>query len=361
MEDQIAGFDTELAMLRQADCAHPDYLAMMRPVDERRDEKITYENRLYKYKIGALNNKTVAERCQLQSQYFQAVREIRHSMLEQCHEHIFQVQEERRNWGRADANYITPFTTKKSQQVQNQSAYNLEVSILSGIAKYVGFPAAPDINGAKASDLDNDLAKMGISTTAPTSAPLVRPLAEPSRADRMIAEEQFISSTPWANPQHPVNQSNPFIQAAVPQRQPSNPLFATPAKRIVDGTPAVNGSASTIELVPSNPPSSAVQDLMRQQIESASSPSMPVKEQVKQPPTSDIRPTVESHLPESTRRSSASHLPSTSANSEHPRVPNPTSAPPLGMFGSPFAGLGHGHHGSTPVKVHEQPAGATAT
>jgi hypothetical protein len=46
----------------------------------------------------------------------------------------------------------------------NQTAYNKEVSILSGIAKYVGFPAAPDVQGVNKSELDEDFEKMGVSS-----------------------------------------------------------------------------------------------------------------------------------------------------------------------------------------------------
>jgi hypothetical protein len=46
-----------------------------------------------------------------------------------------------------------------------QASYNLEVSILSGIAKHVGFPAAPTIEGARASEIDDDFKAMGVRTS----------------------------------------------------------------------------------------------------------------------------------------------------------------------------------------------------
>ena len=57
--------------------------------------------------------------------------------------------------------YTYKFPTRRSQQVAQQTAYNMEVSILSGIAKYVGFPAAPNIDGVRSSELDADLQLMG--------------------------------------------------------------------------------------------------------------------------------------------------------------------------------------------------------
>ena len=52
--------------------------------------------------------------------------------------------------------------TTRSAQISQQIAYNTEVSVLAGIAKYVGFPAAPDINGANKTDLDDDFKSMGV-------------------------------------------------------------------------------------------------------------------------------------------------------------------------------------------------------
>jgi hypothetical protein len=45
----------------------------------------------------------------------------------------------------------------------NQVAYSNEVSILSGVAKYVGFPAAPPMASTTAAELEEDLEKMGVS------------------------------------------------------------------------------------------------------------------------------------------------------------------------------------------------------
>jgi hypothetical protein len=52
---------------------------------------------------------------------------------------------------------------KRSDQIRHQTAYNLEVSVLSGVAKYVGFPAAPDISAARPTEIDEDLRAMKVS------------------------------------------------------------------------------------------------------------------------------------------------------------------------------------------------------
>jgi len=59
--------------------------------------------------------------------------------------------------------YTIPFPDKRIQQVSQQTAYNKEVSILSGVAKYVGFPAAPELPSVQTNDLEGDIQKMGVS------------------------------------------------------------------------------------------------------------------------------------------------------------------------------------------------------
>jgi hypothetical protein len=37
------------------------------------------------------------------------------------------------------------------------------VSVMSGVAKYVGFPAAPSLSVARPSEIEEDFEKMGVS------------------------------------------------------------------------------------------------------------------------------------------------------------------------------------------------------
>lgn len=87
--------------------------------------------------------------------------------------------------------------------------------------------------------------------TRPAPPPSFRTYNRTTTADEAAAEEQFLESTPWANPRHPSHQEARY--GAGPSRVPS---YQTPAgqRRVVDLT-APNGSASTIE-ANSNPPSS---------------------------------------------------------------------------------------------------------
>jgi hypothetical protein len=104
----------------------------------------------------------VAERTQLHSQYFQEVREIRSRWIEQCYQDLHALQKDRRQWGAHQTNYNYLYNPKRAQLVQQQTAYNLEVSILSGVAKHVGFPAAPDLSSMEADDIDADFRAMTV-------------------------------------------------------------------------------------------------------------------------------------------------------------------------------------------------------
>lgn len=161
-DENIEKLTRELEMLKQPDCRHPEYLAMLRCVDERRDDKIHFETTLFNYKLDCLKNKTVAERHQWHSQYFQTVRDLRDKHLMLCNQRFYQLQKERRNLGSDEFDYTYYFPTKRSTQIQQQTAYNLEVSVLSGVAKYVGFPAAPEIIPVRNNELEEDFRAMKV-------------------------------------------------------------------------------------------------------------------------------------------------------------------------------------------------------
>lgn len=149
-------------MLNQPKPTHPDYIMLKKVVDRHRDEKIEYEQTLLKFKLSALQKKAIAEKAQIHAQYMQNVRDIRETTLEQLQKESYQLQRERRNAEGDVPDYSYQFPTKRSQQIRNQTAYNTEVSILSGIAKYVGFPSAPEISAARPSEIEDDLHAMGV-------------------------------------------------------------------------------------------------------------------------------------------------------------------------------------------------------
>ncbi|KAI1000806.1 hypothetical protein K3495_g7392 [Podosphaera aphanis] len=208
-EERLEQLNCEEAVLRQANPSHPGYLAMIRCIDARQDERIRKADKLREYEMESLKKVAVAQRSQILVQYQQEVRDVREKKLELLGEQWYKIQHDRRTYSGVSPEYILKFPTKKSQQITNHIAYSSEVSILSGIAKYVGFPAAPTIAPASAAELEEDLEKMGRSMCISQAAPglSIHELAALHGANSTSsfrpAEEQFIEKTPWANPQHP--------------------------------------------------------------------------------------------------------------------------------------------------------------
>lgn len=162
-EDRLAQLDAEEAMLRQDKPTHPDYLAMLQCVDARRDEKLRIEARLTELRLETLQRSAVGKRSQILAQFYQDVREIRERKLEALGNQWYEIQHDRRGYGSNVEDYAIRFPARKSQQVMHQRAYNTEVSILSGVAKFVGFPAAPPMAAATPAESDLDFEKISVS------------------------------------------------------------------------------------------------------------------------------------------------------------------------------------------------------
>nr|OQO16791.1 hypothetical protein B0A51_16809 [Rachicladosporium sp. CCFEE 5018] len=229
LDDRLADIDKELALLSQPDCTHPEYLRSVACIDSRRAKQQREALAFRAYKIRASEERTLGERAQLHSQYFQQVREQREEVMYQLGEDWYAIQSERRQQHLDDdARYIYKFPTKKSAQVRQQAKYNQEVSVLSGVAKYVGFPAAPDIAEVKGGGLEADLKAMKLSRRVPiTVAPAQQrtisqppipqqPIAAPlpghfaatlkpaSTFSERRAHEQYLEQNAWARPQQTV-------------------------------------------------------------------------------------------------------------------------------------------------------------
>lgn len=163
-DERLEQLNREETMLRQDKPTHPDYLAMMQCIDARRDQRLRVGEKLREFELETLKNYAVARRSQILVQYQQDVRDIREKKLEQLGKQWYEIQHERRSYAGSVPDYALKFPTRRSQQVLNQVAYSNEVSILSGVAKYVGFPAAPPMASTTAAELDEDLEKMGVSS-----------------------------------------------------------------------------------------------------------------------------------------------------------------------------------------------------
>ncbi|KAL9601402.1 MAG: hypothetical protein Q9219_002578 [cf. Caloplaca sp. 3 TL-2023] len=211
-DERLARCDAELSMLAGPTITHPELLGMKEVLEQRRDERIQYESKLMKYKLGSLENKSKAEKAQIHGQYIQTIGDIRDRKLEQANKEWYQIHKERRSRDDDVPEYMYHYPLQRSQQITNQTAYNKEVSLLSGIAKYRGFPAAPEIRGAKPDEIDSDLERMGIGQQLPAQLARHPPALRSSLSanavlsrPQAVTDEHFLEQNPWANPQHPAH------------------------------------------------------------------------------------------------------------------------------------------------------------
>lgn len=163
LNERIAALNYELEMLQQPDCQHPDYLRQVACVDARRDKQVREAQAYYRYRFASVRQRTLGDRAQLQSQYHQSVRDMREETMSALGEDWCNIQRERRDQhqDKTDA-HIYRFPAQRSEQIKRQAQYNQEVSVLSGVAKYVGFPAAPELEGIKGQALESDMKAMKV-------------------------------------------------------------------------------------------------------------------------------------------------------------------------------------------------------
>lgn len=150
-------------MLKQSKPTHPHLVAMIKCLDAKRDERIRVADKRRELDLQTLRISAVAVRSQILSQYQQEVRESREQHLEQVGKQWYEIQHDRRSYAGGVPDYTIKFPTKRTQQLHNQIAYSTEVSVLAGVSKYVGFPAAPPMRPASLQEVEEDFAKMGVS------------------------------------------------------------------------------------------------------------------------------------------------------------------------------------------------------
>ncbi|KAI1077083.1 Sds3-like-domain-containing protein [Whalleya microplaca] len=209
-EERLEQLNQEEAMLRADTPTHPEYLAMMQCVDARKEDRLRVADRELELKMESLGRWAVARRAQIHSQFFQSVRESRERILAELGQSWYDIQHERRKQANSVPEFGLQFPDSQTQRVRNALSYNKEVSILSGIAKYEGMPAAPEMKGASIQELDEDFEAMNRSRQPPTRHQVHRPNyvdygGLPFGQALGPAGEQFLEQTPWANPNHPSN------------------------------------------------------------------------------------------------------------------------------------------------------------
>jgi hypothetical protein len=134
---------------------------MKQCLDDRLNQRLQQVNTEFDFQLKANERWAVAQRAQIWSQFFQAVREKREQTLESLNKQWYDVQTARRN-AHSLQDYGILFPKDPTQRLRNAIAYNSEVSTLAGMAKFEGFPAGPEMKGASALELKSDLSAMEV-------------------------------------------------------------------------------------------------------------------------------------------------------------------------------------------------------
>ncbi|PKS10528.1 hypothetical protein jhhlp_002281 [Lomentospora prolificans] len=213
----------------QALCAdvpyHPEYLNMKQCLDELHDQKIRKINKEYELILEANDRVAVARRAIIWGQFYQGIREARERMLSELNKEWHETQNARRNAHRAP-DYSLSFPSAPAQRTRNAVAYNTEVSILSGMAKHIGFPAAPPMRGASLAETEEDIDAIRRARRQRQQSMMQHQMPAFSGA-LDSAGEQFIKNTPWANPNHPHHQLHKIPSGSQPDL-PVNAQLQTP-------------------------------------------------------------------------------------------------------------------------------------
>jgi len=197
--ERLATMSAELDLLAQPECQHPEYLRQVACVNARLEKQTREAHAFYYYRLKSIKQRTLGDRSQLHSQYFQFLRDQREKVMYEQAEDWHNIQKERRqSHQEKDEAWLYKYQVKKSAQIRQQAKYNQEVSVLSGIAKYVGFPAAPEITGAQEANQEDDLKAMKVSwakvvsfvrnvKAKPLADPETRSPSDSSTSDRVSA------------------------------------------------------------------------------------------------------------------------------------------------------------------------------
>ncbi|KAK6504173.1 Transcriptional regulatory protein [Arthrobotrys conoides] len=160
VEERVIEIDKEISMLY--DGTHPELILMSQSIEAHKREKIEKANILLAFQEQTAEVERIANRAAIWAQYNQEIRETREKCFSEANTQWWAIHRERRAADTSLSDYVYRIPKALSTQINHRSRYNAEVSLLSGIAKHVGFPAAPSIAGASPDEVRSDLEAMGV-------------------------------------------------------------------------------------------------------------------------------------------------------------------------------------------------------
>lgn len=159
-EDKMARFKSELEMCLNG--SHPELQNVYSKIDSHREEKIRLASLSQKYKFECIDRKTRAQRTAIHQQYFKRSSDFKSSYLKEITEEWYKINKERRIMDSLVPEYSYRIPEYVEDLVDQRAQVNEEISILTGLKKYYGFPRAPELKSIEGEELNDDLKAMNI-------------------------------------------------------------------------------------------------------------------------------------------------------------------------------------------------------
>ncbi|CAN6674873.1 transcriptional regulatory protein Dep1p [Trichomonascus vanleenenianus] len=158
-EDKMARYVAEIEMC--ADGTHPELARVAEQIEKVRDDKIRLARAQRDYQRRCIDIQTHASRDQLHQQYFKEQADVRASLLLSTTEEWYRVNRERRAMDALVHEYSYRARPDEMEVFYRQDLEH-EISLLCGIKREIGFPAAPEVVSASPDELEEDLYALGL-------------------------------------------------------------------------------------------------------------------------------------------------------------------------------------------------------
>lgn len=159
-EDKMARFKSELEMCLNG--SHPELQNVYSKIDSHREEKIRLASLSQKYKFECIDRKTRAQRTSIHQQFFKRSSDFKSSYLKEITQEWYKINKERRIMDSLVPEYSYKIPEFVEDLVDQRAQVNEEISILTGLKKYYGFPRAPELKSIEGQELNDDLKAMNI-------------------------------------------------------------------------------------------------------------------------------------------------------------------------------------------------------
>ncbi|KAK9368928.1 Sds3-like-domain-containing protein [Lipomyces kononenkoae] len=157
-DDKIARLQAEVEMC--LDGTHPELATIYDELAEARDKRIQLADAHRKYRRRCIENQTRSYRTHIHQQLYNNHASLRASMIQETTETWYKANRERRALDTVVPFYGYRVPEKRSVIYRQRQAQYNEIALLTGIAKYIGFPAAPEIKSATADEVAEDIAAL---------------------------------------------------------------------------------------------------------------------------------------------------------------------------------------------------------